>query len=820
MKNKIIKTVLTLGTFVLLLVNIPILFENKIIQKVKWAATDVLHAKVDFEKLKLSLFRSFPQLNIELRNLSLTGTGEFDKSKLLTADQLSISVNISSLWSSDGLTISSVKLQHPSISLIINNSGKSNWDTPKSSTGKPGNSTEKSTTFNLEKIEVVNSKLDYQNESSPMLLSLQNGNFKFSGAVKGSNSRLQIAGQADSLNFELNGTRYLSNMKIAIKSELNSNFDKKSFTILKNELLINKLPIELQGTFSSDGNGNNFDLTFKSPTSSLGDLLGLIPEKYQKNLKGIEANGAIAFGGFVKGTSAGASLPAFSADLKIADGRLKYPKLPKEINHIEVNANISKPQGDLDLTETEIRRVEFSIAGNPVKASLFIATPLSDPQLKGKIDGRIDFASLKQVIPIETIDLIGIIDASVGFDGQYSSIEKGKYENFKTDGKIILKDFAMTSKNMNQKLEIKSADIGLTPKSISLTNMTGKFGESDFTVNGSLTNYWSYLLKKGILKGDIALSSGYFNFNQLLTNPNAKPTSQDSLVSGKQSELADNLDFTLQSSVTRALYERMNITDIKGKIMIADRKVILEGLSMNMLKGKVLVSGTYATPKEMVPDFDFKIDIKDFDLPTAYQSSGTLRHFLPVAGQSTGSFNSAISMTGKIGTDNTPMFTTLNGGGNLTLKNVELVGAGFFNDIAKYFRKDLFRRVKINDFATNFKMVNGGVTITPFSTKMAGQDVTISGKQSANLNLDYKIDFKVNKEDLSQDVNTYIGFVPGAENIKKYPIVINLGGSFDKPDVKVDLTEAKDLVAKEFTKSAGSVIQDALKKLGLDKLFK
>lgn len=177
-------------------------------------------------------------------------------------------------------------------------------------------------------------------------------------------------------------------------------------------------------------------------------------------------------------------------------------------------------------------------------------------------------------------------------------------------------------------------------------------------------------------------------------------------------------------------------------------------------------------------------------------------------------------MTGKIGADNTPAFATLNGGGNITLRNIELVGAGFFNDIAKYFRKDLFRRVRINDFATNFKMVNGGVTITPFSTKLAGQDVTISGQQTANLNLDYKIDFKVNKEDLSSDVNSYIGFVPGAENIKKYPIVINLGGSFEKPDIKVDLTEAKDLVAKEFTKKAGSAIRDALKQFGLDKLFK
>ena len=94
---------------------------------------------------------------------------------------------------------------------------------------------------------------------------------------------------------------------------------------------------------------------------------------------------------------------------------------------------------------------------------------------------------------------------------------------------------------------------------------------------------------------------------------------------------------------------------------------------------------------------------------------------------------------------------------------------------------------------------------------------------NANLNpcaVDYRLDFKVNKGDLSEEVNGYIGFVPGTENISKLPVGINLGGNFDKPEVKVDLSEAKSLVEKEFKKKAGATIQEAIKQFGLDKLFK
>ncbi len=816
MKKGIIITIAILGLLILSMIAIPYIFKGKITERIKLAANESVNAKIDFSGVELSLFRSFPQLNISIRDLSVTGINEFEHTKLLTVGVLSTSLNLSSLWKRDGISITSIVMNHPSINLVVNKKGKSNWDISKASPDTKVKAEGKGTTVDLKKIEVREAQLTYNDESTPMLFSMRNGVFDISGAMKGSNSKLNIAGQADSINFEYNGSRYASNLKAAIKGGLQSDFDKMSFTFLENNLLINKLPIEAQGTFILGEKDYNFDVSFKSPTSAFGDLLGFIPDKYQKNLKGIETKGDIAFGGFVKGSYSAATLPGFGVDLKISGGRIKYPNLPKEIEKIEVTATINKPQGDLDLTKVDVEKFDASIAGNPLTASLHLATPVSDPQVKGNLKGRIDFASLKQAIPMDSVDLEGIMDAAVDFSGKYSSIEKEQYENFKTEGTISLQEFSMASGSLPQKLVIRSANIGLNPKSISMTNFTGNMGESDFTANGSVSNYWSYILKNGVLNGSMAVNSRYINFNQLM--PNA--TSKDTTAAGKPFEIPENFDFTIQSSIAKALYDRMSITGITGKVFVKERKVILEGLNLNMLSGKVLVSGAYSTPKGAAPDFDFKMDIKDFDLPTAYQSLSTIRHFLPIASQSTGAFNTGIALTGKIGNGYAPIFSTLNGGGLLTAKNIELIGANLFKEIGKYFRKDLFNKVKVSDFLTNFKVVDGGLVVSPFSTKIAGQDVTISGKQTVALNMDYRIDFKVNKEDLSEDVNKYIGFVPGAENISKYPIGINLAGTFDKPVINVDLSEAKNLVEKEFKKKAGSAIQETIKKFGLDKLFK
>lgn len=163
-----------------------------------------------------------------------------------------------------------------------------------------------------------------------------------------------------------------------------------------------------------------------------------------------------------------------------------------------------------------------------------------------------------------------------------------------------------------------------------------------------------------------------------------------------------------------------------------------------------------------------------------------MRHFLPIAGNSKGTFLSGLTLSGTLGRDYAPNFADLNGSGMVSMKNLELVGNNMFAEIGTYFRKDLFTNVKVNDFASNISITKGALSISPFTTKIANQEVTVSGNQSLALDLNYKLRFNVNKSDLSQEVTGFIGFVPGTENIEKLPVTINLGGNITKPDVKVD----------------------------------
>ncbi len=805
-----------IGILIVIMSLIPGMFKNKLAQKIKLEINKNINAKVEFSDIELSLFRSFPQLNITINKFAIEGVANFNQVPLLNIEALYTSVNLSSLWNNSDFQITSLKFINPIINLKVSKEGISNWSIFKTQTQNTSSSEKKPNNINLESIKITNGSLSYKSEASPLEFSFTKGNLDLSGALKGSNSTLKINGEADSIKFQFNGSNYISQLKAKFTGGLKSDFDQMYFTLLQNELIVNQLPLTISGTFILGEKADNYDLTFKSPASSLKDLLGLVPAQYQAKLKNVESSGAISFEGFVKGAYQENSMPSFGVDLKVSDGRIKYPKLTKSLDKIDVTASLTKPQGSMDLMKIDLKKFIASVDDNLISGSLNVITPVSNPEIDGLLKAHINLGVLKQVFPIDSIDVSGNIEGYVKFNGQYASIEKGEYEKFKTEGKVTLDNFTFSHKLLPQKLEISKAQIEVNAKAITLTSLAGKAGESDFTATGNLTNYWPFVLKNGILNGAITLNSNYLNLNQFIPTSNPK----DSILTGKPFEVPEKFNISLQAKVNKILYDKISILNTSGEIKVQERRVQLNNLKMNMLNGTISVSGAYLTPKEGLPNFDFKLNISDFDLPTAYQSSGTIRHFLPIANQSTGSFNTGISLNGSIGKGNTPIFKTVNGEGNISTRNIALIGTGLFTDISKYFKQGLFSNVKVNDFDAKFKIVEGGLIISPFNTKIAGQDVTISGKQSVSMDLDYIMNFKVSKNSLSEQVNGYIGFVPGAENIDKYPIGILLTGTFDKPIIKVELTEAKNLVEKEFKKKAGTVIQDAIKKFGLDKLFK
>jgi hypothetical protein len=830
------------GVFILviaILAALPLVFKDKLLSKVKTTLNNQLNAKIDFREFSLSVFSHFPKVEMEIRGLSLVGAGEFASDTLFCAESISTDISITQMISSKGIELKSLIIKAPKINLISDKTGKVNWDVTKATTGKVvenGTSPASSNDFTmkLNDIQVENMSLKYTDLAMPMNLWLKNTSIRSSGRVEGATTSFDLKGEANEFIFEYDSVKYISKTRLKAESLLKADFDKMNFAFEKGKLWINNLPLVLSGTFAMPNDSMFFDLGFKSEKSDFATILSLIPESYQKYIEKAEIKGNAEFNGKVKGLYYNEIYPAIDIVLSAENGSFKYQGLPESVQDIQVSAQISKPEGDLNLLKVNVEKAHASVRNNPVDVRLQVTEPMTDPNIDASFAGTIDFASLKQALPVDSLDITGVLKASMQMTGRMSSIEKQEYEKFKSNGEASIQNFRIQGKQLTQAVEISGGKIKASTRQIIIDQLNLKIGQSDMSLMGNVADYLAYMFKNGILKGSFSLQSDFMNFTELMNIQKREKAGSDSKVQVKSPnspslpdsitafQVPKNLDLVFQSAIQKAVYDKMPVNHIVGQVKVKDQRIDLTNLSMEMLQGKLAVNGSYIGNKENKPAFDFKIDIQNMDIPTAYQSLSTFRHYLPVAARSQGKFSTQFGLSGILNEKMNIVPTSLNGNGLFNGRNLMIVDSPLFDQIRGIIKKEKLKNVKIDDFTAKFQFENGQLNLNPFKTTVADQQATIYGSLSASREINLNLDFLVNREDLGADINKGLDILPGSQNIKMIDASVILKGPVTKPTVSLDLSKARAQIEQQVKKASVDDIKESVKKLGneLKKLFK
>ena len=120
----------------LLLVLVPVLFRDRIAQRVKTEVNRTLNARVDWRDAGLGFFRDFPNLTLRLDDLTVVGVGKFQGDTLAAIRHLRVVLDLASVLRSvigrpAPIVVRAVELDQPRLSLIALEDGTANWDITK-----------------------------------------------------------------------------------------------------------------------------------------------------------------------------------------------------------------------------------------------------------------------------------------------------------------------------------------------------------------------------------------------------------------------------------------------------------------------------------------------------------------------------------------------------------------------------------------------------------------------------------------------------------------------------------------------------------------
>jgi uncharacterized protein involved in outer membrane biogenesis len=246
----ILKSLLGLVLLILILLfSIPLLFRDKIKEKVVNVINESVEARVSFGDYKLGFFRNFPNLTFSLENLSVAGVGKFEGDTLAAANSINLVFNLSSLFGKEGYEVKSVIIDGAGIKTLVLEDGSANWDIMTDSEDEEAEAeSDSGVKILLKEVKMLTSSVSYIDRESDVAVWLGNVNGSLSGDLAGNKSDLVIALESDDFDFVMEDIKYISSANATALVNVLADIDSMIFRLRENSVTINDLLLNFAGT--------------------------------------------------------------------------------------------------------------------------------------------------------------------------------------------------------------------------------------------------------------------------------------------------------------------------------------------------------------------------------------------------------------------------------------------------------------------------------------------------------------------------------------------------------------------------------------------
>lgn len=816
--------------FILALIITPFFFKDKIAKLAKEEINKQVNAQVDFSDVSLSLFRNFPNFTFAIDDLSVVGIDDFQDDTLFFAEEFALTLDLGSVFSGDYM-VEKILIDQPIINLLLLENEKANWDiaieaeTELEEGEEPISDIEEDGgAFHLvlKSFEIREAYILYDDKAANMLSEIRNFSLLLSGDMTSNNTNLNLETSIEQLIFKMDNIAYLNKAKITFDAIIQTDLDSSKYTFKENTLFINGLQLKFDGFVAMPDEDIYLDLTYNAPAADFKSFMSLIPAFYMEGFEDIKTEGNVAVKGWAKGWYGEYSMPAFDVNIDVENAKFQYPDLPKSVEDIQIKTRIYSPSTNMDEMLIDVSKFHFSMANNPMDITLKLRTPLSDPNIDANFKGKMNLASISQVYPLdEGMNLSGVFKTNLSLKGKQSSLDKGRYRDFKASGSMELKDMNYVDKDLPEGVVIHQALMNFNPRFIDLVNFNATYNKNTIELDGKMYNYLAYALGDGILKASFNLSADYLNFNDLMassevsesdteTNNENQQTTDEELM--EAFDVPDDINFKLNCIFGRIRYDDLNIKAVFGKLLLGNKQIGLEDVKMELLGGNMEMNGYYNSSNIDSPDVSLILAMHHFSFKQTYKAMDMVQKLAPIMQYTEGNFSSIMSYKGKLDKHMEPDLNSINARGLLSTSRLTIKGAKSIEELANTLKINELKRISIDPTAIPYAIRDGKLIVKPFETMVNGMPFKADGVTYLNQDIDYNLNLIIPREKLGSEANTAInGLISQANSLgasismsETINVDAKMTGTTTKPKVSLDFKQSKTEVQ--------NIIQDEIDK--------
>ena len=798
----IVVVLTTIATSTLLI--IPTWYEDEIIKLIKEESNKNLKAELDFKNIDLSLISTFPSLKLELNQLTLTGKDTFRDIKLIELDQLVVNLDLWKIITDGNYEINSIFLNKPSLHIKVLKDGKANYDIYNSSDSSTENTdyaVESSTAFKLKikNYEVKNGTVIYNDALYATDLTLISFNHLGSITIMDDKFFLETISEVANLDLSYERINYIndSRLKLIFNGEVAFIDEDIKVTITKSLADLNQFQLKTVGKLQMLRDDYLMDLSIATTNQNFKSLFSIVPGAYTKEFDKINTDGVFKFKTTLKGIYNDTVIPAIDMKLEVDDAYFKYPELNSPVENINVGLQMEFPGGDnFDLLDFRLEKLNLNFLNSSISSNAFATNFSSDLEIKSFLEAKFNLSDIAKVIPLEGQDISGLISSEITLDGTLSSIENENFEEFNASGLLDITDLNYQSSKLDYPILLNKLNFEFSPEKLLLNKCNLMIGKSDFKMNGELKNYISYALKDDTISGTFNLMSNLVNIDQLYVDTTSETTNeaeQEVLIDGDSLselfEIPDNINFSFKSSILKLIYDSLEIKDVKGELLVIDKKLWFNNIGMNFLSGSLKIDGSYLGISTTRANLIMNMHLSNISFDESFLYFNNVKKYTPVVQYLDGNFSSILNMNLLLDQDYNPIYNQLTVDGKLSSKNVKILNHPAFKKMKKLNFEIIEKNNNIEDLNISFKIKNGAFLLDTTNIKLKDLNGEIYGSTSLSQEINYTIESEIPVALVNNNLITGINNILSTPSIEdqKIPLSINVNGTLLQPNYEVSL---------------------------------
>jgi len=797
MKKSLVVLGVLLVSLLGILIAVPILFKEDAKKAVDDAIAEQVNAHVfyDQEGFSLSLFENFPNFTFSMKDFGVSGIDTFASDTLIQVASFEITLDLLSVISGEQIMINEISLKSPEITILSLSDGQNNYDIFKETTDNTPSKTptEEELTFSLaiKKWQIIDGNFTYDDLLNGIHTSLLGINHIGSGDFSQDIFDLMTKTTIVSVDLNYEGTNYLKEKTFDADLNMKMNLPDSKYTFSDNSLTLGALSVGLNGDVILSADSDMvLDIEFQSLDMSIKSILSLLPGDYSSYLENVSADGEVGIEGKVSGVYNELRLPDININAMIFNGYLAYQEYPLPIEEIQLEADLVIPGVNMDLLSFSMPHFSMQVESQDFQAQMEFNN-LANYTWDLNASGGLDLGKIFQIIPVEGMDLKGLISGSFETSGNMLLIEEEKYEQLPTKGRVQVTDFSISDETLPVDIRITEADLSFDNEQIALTQFKVLFGESDLQMTGTLENFIGYALEPSeVLHGKLNFNAKILNLNPFLTATDTSVT--DAAVDTAVLEIIRipiNIDVALNTQIGRLLYDNLEFNDMEGKITMSEGIAQLDNLDFNLLAGGFLMSGFYNSNPPL-PLFNFNFKISSMSIKETFSSFNTIQEMAPMAKDLAGVFSTEFVTDGVLDTAMMPVMESLFTFGLIDLESTTYSNPKFIKGLNKI-TGDKEETLKLQDINFEYTIEDGTLIIEPFDFKLAGRTTTVygsSGISGIQANMDYTLETDLKTGNLGAAANNMIASLTGLNDLvaEEVRIKIKIERNYEDPQFRLD----------------------------------